>query len=625
MLDIAVLILFLSGGTGDGGISGSGGLSRSGVGSVTKGGAWGGVRGEAEGQDRSGAGGEVKDVAKSGVRDEVDAPYLYKLYCSSCHGANRLGWSAPPLIPHPLIPQFLKTDKELWRIIKEGSRNMPAFPHLTDEEIKSLIEFIKSPADKIEWSEKDIRKSRSSSKLEKVNIENVKDITLVVERGENSIWIMENDKVLSKFPFPHNIHGGIKFSKDGKRAYIPSREGWIGLINIDSGDLKKIKACIYLRNIALSPDGKILVASCWLPTSLVIFDGNLNFIKTLPIEGKISAVYELWTKHLFLFTIIDKPVLGMMDKDLKVKYIDSEIPLREFAIDPLEKYLIGGTESELVIYNLQDMSIKRIKSDGIPHLASAYFWYSKGDFYFITPILNKHYASIWKAYKWEHVKDIPLGGQGFLARSNYKTPYIWIDTNSDTMLLVDKRTFEVRWLKLHESNGSNGKFFNRKKATHVEFSEDGNKAYVSIYREKENEKWREQNRSEKVDESEKLEGEIAIYDAVSLTKLNSIPANLPAGKYNFFNKLRYYDGYGLGYQVFMEKCRGCHDIDREAFGPPLKQSAKKRNIDILLSQISNPEKTYKILGYEKNSMPKIPLSDEELLAIKRFLEVLKNE
>jgi len=145
---------------------------------------------------------------------------LYNLYCAVCHGADRLGHGAPPLIPFFLE----KSDEKLYRIIKEGSRNMPAFPHLKDEEIRSLISFIRSPVDKIEWSEEKIKNSKTELKVEQIKVTNVKDLTFVVERGNSSLWLMEKDRVLAKIPFS-NIHGGIKFSSDGESAYIPSRDG----------------------------------------------------------------------------------------------------------------------------------------------------------------------------------------------------------------------------------------------------------------------------------------------------------------------------------------------------------------------------------------------------------------
>ncbi|MGB9873923.1 MAG: cytochrome D1 domain-containing protein, partial [Hydrogenobacter sp.] len=478
---------------------------------------------------------------------------LYLRYCASCHGTDRLGKSAPPLFP---FLSFFPSDEKLYRIIKEGTVGMPAFGELGEKEIKQIVEFIKKPIDKemLKWDKDRIVKSTQVLQLNKVEIKKLKDYTLVVERGRGLLWVMEGERLLEKFPFS-NIHGGIKFSREGI-AYIPSRDGWIGRYEAQRGELKKVRVCIYLRNIALSPDEKYLVASCWLPSELVILDNELNYVKNLKLDGTVSAVYELTSQNSFIFTFRDRPAVGFLSaKDLKLQIKPTEEPLEDFVIDPLEEYLIGSTREGLKVYSLMDLKlVKEIKAEGIPHLASAYFWYSKGTFYFATPLLKKPALSVWKAYEWEPVKDIPLEGQGFLARSNYLTPYIWVDTSTDSLLLLDKRTLDVR--KITPKVGS--------RATHTEFTGDGRIAYVSLYG---------------------REGALVLYDAVKLKRLKEFPAELPAGKYNFINKKREFEGAQLGYQVFMEKCWGCHHPTKPAFGPALSWSARNRDKALLMAQI----------------------------------------
>ncbi|MFN7065746.1 MAG: cytochrome D1 domain-containing protein, partial [Aquificaceae bacterium] len=338
---------------------------------------------------------------------------LYKRYCSSCHGEDRLGKSAPPLLP---LFFMSKSDDYIYQIIKKGTTGMPSFENLKEEEIKAIVEFIKKPIDeeKIKWEAERIKEEILN--LKEVKVKSLWDYTVVVERGKGLLWIMEGPKILEKVPFS-DIHGGIKFSKDGK-LYIPSRSGWVGMYSPKEGKLKKVRACIYLRNIALSSDGEVLIASCWLPSSLVLFDKDLNLIDIKRVEGKINAVYELNKRGGFIFTFRDRPYVGFLDREgYEILYKNLDTTLEDFTLDPLEEYLIGTTRDGLRIYSLEDLRlVKTLKISGLPHLASTYFWYSKGDFYFSTPILKKPVLSVWKAYTWEHVKDIPLRGMGFLAR-----------------------------------------------------------------------------------------------------------------------------------------------------------------------------------------------------------------
>lgn len=472
---------------------------------------------------------------------------------------------------------------------------MPAFKELREEEVRAIVEFIKRPIEKekLTWGEGRIRESLQSLQVERLKIKNLSDYTLVVERGKNSVWVMEGERLLTKFPFS-NMHGGIKFSPEGI-AYIPSRDGWVGRFSPQEGELRKVRACIYLRNIALSSEGRYLAVSCWLPSALLLFDRDLNLLKRFEVEGRVNAIYELPSKGAFIFTFRDKPLVGFLNPaNGSLEYRSIDAPLEDFTIDPLEEYLIGSSKDSLRIYSIESLKlVKEIRAGGLPHLASACFWYSRGSFYFATPLLKKPVLSVWEAYRWEHVKDIPLKGEGFLARSNYKNPYLWVDTSSDSLTLVDKRTLDV--LEITPSKG--------KRATHTEFSGDGRVAYVSLY---------------------EKEGTLVLYDGVSLKKLGEIPASYPAGKYNYINKSRRFEPAGLGYQVFMEKCWGCHHTTKPAFGPPLKWTAQKREKALIMAQLLDPQSTYRLLGYERNAMPKVELKEEELQALMKFMEALKD-
>ena len=78
--------------------------------------------------------------------------------------------------------------------------------------------------------------------------------------------------------------------------------------------------------------------------------------------------------------------MGLLDKNEKITYKSLDTTLEDFTIDPLEEYLIGSTREGLRIYSLKDLKlVKELKALGLPHLASSYFWYSKGEFYFATP------------------------------------------------------------------------------------------------------------------------------------------------------------------------------------------------------------------------------------------------
>ncbi|NPA12500.1 MAG: c-type cytochrome [Aquificae bacterium] len=524
---------------------------------------------------------------------------LFHQHCASCHGEDRTGTVAPPL-----FPLFLKkySDQKLAKIIKEGlpATQMPAFPNLTDQQIQAIVKYIKTPV-KVSWSEDRIIKSIQINKdapTKKLPVRNIKNIVAVVERGHQKVWIMEETEILDKFDFK-NVHGGLKFSPSGWKVYVPSRDGWIGRYDIDKGRFfGKVRACVYLRNISLDRSGKKLLVSCWLPKSIVILDAeSFKPKKVIKQDGLISAIYELWSDDKAIFSYRDKAVIGFLDtKSLKINYKKIKEPYEDFFIDPFEKYVVGTSRrgSLLTVYDINgDKEIFSYPIKGMPHLASATFWYRKGKFYFATPHIGKPYITVWQMYNWKFNKKVNIQGNGFFVRTHPTTPYLWTDNGKDKVVLVDKNSYLVKTLDTIKG----------KRVIHTEFSGDGNLAYVSLYNK---------------------DGALLIYDSITLKLVKNIPASIPIGKYNIINKSRKYAPYLLGKDVFMEKCWGCHHQTQEAFAPSFKWIVNHRSKDLIISHIMNPEATYKQLGYERNAMPNLNLSQYELEAIVSYMMEFKD-
>jgi len=524
---------------------------------------------------------------------------LYQRYCASCHGEDRAGTVAPPL-----LPIFLKkySEKKLINIIKNGlpATQMPAFPQLTQEQVKSIVAYIRTPV-KIKWSENRIVSSiqlNPDKKTKKLPIKNIKNIVAVVERGHQKVWIMEETEIYDKFPFK-NVHGGLKFSPSGWKLYIPSRDGWVGRYDIDDGRFfGKVRACVYLRNISLDRTGRYILVSCWLPKTIVILDAeSFKPVKVIKQDGLISAIYELWSKDKAVFSFRDKPLIGFLDtKTFNIKYRKIKEPYEDFFIDPFEKYIVGTSRkgSLLIVYDIDaDKEIFSYPIEGMPHLASATFWYRKGKFYFATPHIGKPYITVWQMYRWKFNEKIDIQGNGFFVRTHPTTPYLWTDNGKDKVVLVDKNSYKVKTLETIKG----------KRVIHTEFSGDGNLAYVSLYNK---------------------DGALLIYDSITLKLVKKIPASIPIGKYNIINKSRKYAPFLLGKDVFMEKCWGCHHQTQEAFGPPFKWIVNNRDRDTIISHIMNPEATYKQLGYKRNAMPRLNLSPEELEAVVSYMMEFKD-
>ncbi len=82
----------------------------------------------------------------------------------------------------------------------------------------------------------------------------------------------------------------------------------------------------------------------------------------------------------------------------------------------------------------------------------------------------------------------------------------------------------------------------------------------------------------------------------------------------------------LAMQVFKGYCWGCHHQTAQAFGPSFKKIANMRKKDEIIAQITDPNDTYKLLGYKRNSMPAFnDLNASQLNAIVTYILSFKDK
>lgn len=517
---------------------------------------------------------------------------VYEKNCASCHHQNRVGLSGPPLMSESIAKI---SDEKLESVIINGLPNtlMNGFSNLSKEELKELKTYLRSES-KVSWTKKDIEDSLAltNNKNKNLKINEPLNLTTVVERGNSKVWLMENEKILDKFEF-ENVHGGIKYTRDYDKFFVPSRSGIIGKYSMKNGYEGSVRSCVSLRNITISNDNKYLISACLLPQQIVVMNvSDLLVKKIIPIQGKISGIYSLIEENKAIFTYRDKAEIGVFNFDnLKIKYNKLAIPIEDFFIDPLDKFLIGSSRNgeRMSVVDLENFKeLKSFEITGMPHLSSAAYWYDKGQFYFSTFHIKSNFVTIWKMYDWEMIKKVEVGGNGFFVKTHQNTPYLWIDNGSDEAVLVNKYDFSVKKIKPYPG----------KKFTHTEFSRDGKISYLSIY---------DKN------------GSLILLDSITLKEITRFDNSFPVGKYNVTNKEREFLPVNLGAAVFMGKCWGCHHQDAVAFAPTLTKIASLRNKGLIIAQLDDPKVNAANLGYTQATMPKIDLSEEEKQMVASYI------
>ena len=486
----------------------------------------------------------------------ADANTLYQAHCASCHGADRLGGAGPALLPGNLErlrrPDAVKT-------ISDGrvATQMPAFSaKLSDDEIKLLADLIYTPpATTPAWAMEQIRASRieyhRTGSLPDKPVFNADPLNLfvVVELGDHHATILDGDKQepITRFPTRYALHGGPKFSPDGRYVYFASRDGWIAKYDIWNLKLvAEVRAGINTRNMAVSSDGRFAMIANYLPHTLVVLDTrDLTPIKVIDVKddngksSRVSAVYDAAPRKSFIAALKDIPEVWELSYDEKAppvfnglvhdyrmgegiavpgpfppRRIRLDDYLDDFFFDASYNHLIGSSRegnSQVVNLNVR-RKIASLDLPGMPHLGSGITWEYQGRPVLATPNLKEGVVTVIDMKTWKTIKQITTLGPGFFMRSHENTPYAWVDVfngskDRDVIQIIDKQKLEVV-AQLRPSPG--------KVAAHTEFTRDGKYALVSIW---------------------EKDGELVIYDAKTLKEVKRIPMKKPSGKYNVYNKI----------------------------------------------------------------------------------------
>ena len=354
----------------------------------------------------------------------ADAPALYTQHCASCHGASRLGGMGPALLPESL--ERLKR-KDAVATIRDGraATQMPAFAAtLSAAEIDALAGWIYSPVNPAPaWSEADIRASRvephppgslPDTRQGDVAKADPMNLFIVVEAGDHHVSVLDGDRMerIHRFPSRYALHGGPKFTPDGRYVFFASRDGWIS--KFDIWNLKvvaEVRAGLNTRNAAVSSDGRYVAVANYLPGNLVIFDADLKLLKVIAgrnLKGdatsRLSAVYDAAPRKSFIIGLKDLPEIWEVSYDpaaqpfhdgyvhdykmgeaiatpgfLNPRRTVLDVPLDDFFFTQDYANVVGASrDGRGQVVNLDvRRAIAALDLPGMPHLGSGISWLRK--------------------------------------------------------------------------------------------------------------------------------------------------------------------------------------------------------------------------------------------------------
>ena len=496
------------------------------------------------------------------------AAALYTEHCATCHGTQRTGGMGPALLPESL--SRLRPAEAL-QVVTHGrvATQMPGFANqLAQEDIAALAAYVRTPVvPSPSWSEADIRKSRTfhptppNDADQPVWQADPMNLFVVVEGGDHHVSLVDGDKfeVLARFPTRFALHGGPKFTPDGRYVFFGSRDGWI--TKYDLWRLRvvaEVRAGINMRNVAVSGDGQWVMAANYLPHTLALFDADLNLKQTYAaatLDGKassrVSAVYDAEPRQSFVVALKDIPELWEISYNPKagpifdgyvhdykmgeaiakpgflgVRRTPLDEPLDDFFFDQSYRNVLGATRGDApgkgggASAQVVNLDARRKIADlpiaGMPHLGSGITFPWKGSTVLASPNLKDGAIDVIDMKSWKPVATIPTPGPGFFMRSHENTRYAWTDsmmsrTAKDTLTIIDKTTLQPV-AEVREPG---------KTLAHIEFTKDGRYALASVW---------------------EMDGALVVYDANTFKEIKRLPMSKPVGKYNVWNKITRSEG-----------------------------------------------------------------------------------
>ncbi len=499
--------------------------------------------------------------------DKAQLQYFQR--CAGCHGTLRKGATGKSLEPEHTIK---KGQKRLEKIIALGTEGgMNNFDDLfSKKEIANMATFIQmEPPVPPEMSLEQMRSHTKEYVAPKdyptkpLHGLNWKNFFVVIERDAGTAAIVDGDtkKIVTHIDTGYAVHvikGTEHHKKDhakdvGRFWYTIGRDGKVNKIDLWQKPEKMLvaetKMAYDARDIAVSGDGKYVIAGGYWPAHFVIMDAvTLNPLKVVSTRGyntkgefineaRVAAIYTAPNESAFIVAVKETGKMLQVDytdlDNLNITAIESAEFLHDGFFDPSGRYfqIAANASNKMVVVDTKDGKLeKMIEVDSLPHPGPGANWVdAKCGPVGGTTHLGVGLVSVWgndpighPDQAWKLCYEVETDGAGVFIRTHETSDYVWADQLKhpepeiqQSVQVFDKKTREiVKTIRVTTEPG--------KAALHMEFNSDGTEVWVSVWNRK---------------DAKNPTGEIVVYDAKTLKEKARIKGlTTPTGKFNVFNR-----------------------------------------------------------------------------------------
>lgn len=405
------------------------------------------------------------------------------------------------------------------------------------------------------WSEADIRASRVAGAATLAAVDrpgqagDPESLLLVVEAGDRHVSVVEGERFerVHRFALAGAPQGEPAFTPDGRFAFFGTLDGWIAKFDLrEFAVVARVRAGLELSGIAVSGDGRWVMAANRLPHTLALFDADLGLARVYPAtsadgarSSPVVAVRAAPARSSFIVALGEIPELWEISYDpraediydgmvhdfrmgegvprrgfLGIRRTTLPAPLGGFVFDRAYAEAIGsarasaGGEPAVEVVNLDvRRRVATLPVSGFADPASATRFTWRDVVVLAFPGAAQAAIHVVDMKDWRPIRSIPVTGNGRFVTSHARTPHVWAGSAAgDVLTIIDKATLEPVG-ELRPSGGPPG---------HVGFTRDGRHALVSL---------------------SGIDGALVVYDAQTLTEIARLPMRGPSGSYSVGNRV----------------------------------------------------------------------------------------
>ena len=415
---------------------------------------------------------------------------MFEKECQGCHGPNHEGGVGPDLRPAKLEKKNAYT---LAEVILNGrpSTAMPPFSEkMNKADAQKMVDYLQHfKGKKIEvltmkavtagWKNLNDRAALLKKYPHAVDVKKVTDICFVTERDAERVTFVDgtSGKVLSRHPAGFAVHVTVTNKRQPRYAYSISRSGLVTMFDLASKGQQKI-AEIQVgsdsRGLAVSPDGKYLMAGNYVPGGAILMDAmTLKPLKVYPTSSvidmdgnigssRVAGIYDTPYGPYIAFALKDAGHVYIVDYSKEGFPIVGDIPnIGKILHDGFEnegkeigRYLMQASQGSdvmgVVDFKTKSLVAKVYTGPGSkPHPGQGSSWYNEryGQLY-ATNSMNVGDVVIWDSH-WDVVAHVRTAGGGLFVGTSEHTPFIWSDNvlggpdNWNKIYLINKQTLET--------------------------------------------------------------------------------------------------------------------------------------------------------------------------------------